>query len=86
MTGTATGTLAQASELVVGGMACTSTGATIGASVGWTLCGTPATTGLRRAATIYQNVEATTSVTPSFTLSNGSDNAAIQTVSFKRAA
>jgi hypothetical protein len=86
MTGTATGTLAQASELVVGMMASTSTGATIGAFTNWTLCGTPAATGLRRASTIYQNVSATTSVTPAFTTSNTSDTTVVQTVSFKRSA
>ena len=85
MTGTPTGALAQASELVIGLMASTSTGATIAASANWTLAGTVATTGARRASTVYQNVEATTTVTPSFTVSNGTDTAVVQTVSFSRA-
>jgi hypothetical protein len=85
MTGTATGTLAQAAELVVGLMANTATGATIGASAGWTLAGTPATTGIRRASTIYQDISGSTaSVTPSFTTSVGTDTAVVQTLSFKR--
>jgi hypothetical protein len=84
MTGTATGTLAQASELVVGLMASSANGA-LSATSPWTEAGTPAATGLRRALICYQEVRATTSVTPSFTTAAG-ETTVVQTVSFKRAA
>lgn len=86
MTGTATGTLNQAFSIVIGMMGSTSTGATITATTGWTLAGGTSTTGLRRASVCYQNVSATTSVTPSFDVSNGTDTTVVQTASFKRSA
>jgi hypothetical protein len=81
-TGTITPTLAQASELVIGAIAHTSASGTLSANGGFTMAGTPAATGLRRASHQYLNVSATTAVTPSF--SGTADNTVVQTLSFKR--
>jgi hypothetical protein len=83
-TGNATGTLTQPSELVVGLLMTASNADPLTATAPWLLAGTPASTGIRRAATVYQNVAATASATPSFTGTNST--ALIQTVSFARAA
>lgn len=83
ITGNATGTLAQADEIVVGLVATASNATTIDGTPPWILAGTPAATGIRRAATVYQDVSATTSVTPSFAF-GVSSTAVVQTVSFSR--
>jgi hypothetical protein len=84
MTGTSTGVLSQASELVVGMMASSANGA-LSATSPWVEAGTPASTGLRRALIAYQNVEATTAVTPSFTAA-AAETTVVQTLSFARSA
>lgn len=83
LTGTATGTLTQASELVLGWLAGTATGDTYTANSPFTLAGAVASGGLRRVALQYLNVEATTSVTPSFN-SGASTSNALGTMSFTR--
>lgn len=83
-TGNATGTLAQASELVVGCLCTNNVASTITATSPWTLAGSASAFAGRQAAICHLNVDATTSVTPSFTATDSS--AVVGTMSFKRAA
>jgi hypothetical protein len=82
-TGDATGTLAQASELAVAWIGVPSTADTLTATSPWTSAGSISTTGLRRAMIAYQNVEATTSLTPTFN-GNADAQSIVASMTFKR--